>query len=156
MSKILRDISLRDFGASLNTVESHTNESSQGEIGLCETVNKQKCTHLGMFLASALLKGTTFEKFAGNIQSGALNATLNTTPKIADDIVKGSMVNNYTVNNNPTITNNITNNISGVGMSSEEVANEIVTTCNSAIGQAFSTYERTFNNTLTKIMYGNT
>ena len=52
MSKILRDISLRDFGASLNTVESYTNESSQGKIGLCETVNKQKCTHLGMFLAS--------------------------------------------------------------------------------------------------------
>ena len=52
MSKILRDISLRDFGASLNTAESHTNESSQGKIGLCETVNKQKCTHLGMFLAS--------------------------------------------------------------------------------------------------------
>ena len=52
MSKILRDISLRDFGASLNTVESHTNESSQGKIGLCETANKQKCTHLGMFLAS--------------------------------------------------------------------------------------------------------
>lgn len=52
MSKILRDISLRDFGASLNTVEGYTNESSQGKIGLCETVNKQKCTHLGMFLAS--------------------------------------------------------------------------------------------------------
>ena len=52
MSKILRDISLRDFGASLNTAESYTNESSQGKIGLCETVNKQKCTHLGMFLAS--------------------------------------------------------------------------------------------------------
>ena len=52
MSKILRDISLRDFGASLNTVESHTNESSQGKIGLYETVSKQKCTHLGMFLAS--------------------------------------------------------------------------------------------------------
>ena len=43
-----------DFGASLNTVESYTNESSQGKIGLCETVNKQKCTHLGMFLASAM------------------------------------------------------------------------------------------------------
>ena len=52
MSKILRDISLRDFGASLNAVESYTNESSYGKIGLCETVNKQKCTHLGMFLAS--------------------------------------------------------------------------------------------------------
>ena len=52
MSKILRDISLRDFGASLNTAESHTNESSQGKLGLCETVNKQKRTHLGMFLAS--------------------------------------------------------------------------------------------------------
>ena len=52
MSKILRDISLRDFGASLNTVESHTNESSQGKIGLCEPANKQKCTHLGIFLAS--------------------------------------------------------------------------------------------------------
>jgi len=48
----LRDFSLRDFGASLNTVESYTNEISQGKIGLCETANKQKCTHLGMFLAS--------------------------------------------------------------------------------------------------------
>ena len=52
MSKILRDISLRDFGASLNTVESYTDESSQGKIELCETVNKQKCTHLGMLLSS--------------------------------------------------------------------------------------------------------
>lgn len=52
---MLRDFSLRDFGASLNTVESYTNESSQGKIGLCETVNKQKCTHLGMFLASEYL-----------------------------------------------------------------------------------------------------
>ena len=51
---MLRGFSLRDFGASLNTAESHTNESSQGKIGLCETVNKQKCTHLGMFLASDL------------------------------------------------------------------------------------------------------
>ena len=58
MSKILRDISLRDFGASLNTVESYTNESSQGKIGLCETVNKQKCTHLGMFLASDIYELT--------------------------------------------------------------------------------------------------
>ena len=49
---MLRDFSLRDFGASLNAVESYTNESSQGKIGLCETVNKQKCTHLGIFLAS--------------------------------------------------------------------------------------------------------
>lgn len=49
---MLRDFSLRDFGASLNTVESRTNESSQGKIGLYEAVNKQKCTHLGMFLAS--------------------------------------------------------------------------------------------------------
>ena len=49
---MLRDFSLRDFGASLNTVESYTNESSQGKIGLCETANKQKRTHLGMFLAS--------------------------------------------------------------------------------------------------------
>ena len=49
---MLRDFSLRDFGASLNTVESYTNESSQGKIGLYETVSKQKCTHLGMFLAS--------------------------------------------------------------------------------------------------------
>lgn len=51
---MLRDFSLRDFGASLNTVESYTNESSQGKIGLYEAVNKQKCTHLGMFLASAI------------------------------------------------------------------------------------------------------
>ena len=49
---MLRDFSLRDFGASLNAVESYTNESSQGKIGLYEAVNKQKCTHLGMFLAS--------------------------------------------------------------------------------------------------------
>lgn len=49
---MLRDFSLRDFGASLNTAESYTNESSQGKIGLYETVSKQKCTHLGMFLAS--------------------------------------------------------------------------------------------------------
>ena len=49
---MLRGFSLRDFGASLNTAESYTNESSQGKIGLCETANKQKCTHLGMFLAS--------------------------------------------------------------------------------------------------------
>ncbi len=49
---MLRDFSLRDFGASLNAVESYTNESSQGKIGLYETVSKQKCTHLGMFLAS--------------------------------------------------------------------------------------------------------
>ena len=49
---MLRDFSLRDFGASLNTVESYTNESSQGKIGLYEAANKQKCTHLGMFLAS--------------------------------------------------------------------------------------------------------
>ena len=46
---MLRDFSLRDFGASLNTVESYTNESSQGKIGLYEAVNKQKCTHLDMF-----------------------------------------------------------------------------------------------------------
>lgn len=39
MSKILRDISLRDFGASLNTVESYTNESSQGKIGHYEEVS---------------------------------------------------------------------------------------------------------------------
>lgn len=52
---MLRGFSLRDFGASLNTAESYTNESSQGKIGLCETANKQKCTHLGMFLASAKL-----------------------------------------------------------------------------------------------------
>lgn len=51
----MRDFSLRDFGASLNTVESYTNESSQGKIGLYEAVNKQKCTHLGMFLASVPL-----------------------------------------------------------------------------------------------------
>ena len=51
---MLRDFSLRDFGASLNAVESYTNESSQGKIGLCETVNKQKCTHLGIFLASVV------------------------------------------------------------------------------------------------------
>lgn len=49
---MLRDFSFKDFGASLNAVESYTNESSQGKIGLYETVSKQKCTHLGMFLAS--------------------------------------------------------------------------------------------------------
>ena len=49
----MRDFSLRDFDASLNTVESYINESSYGEIGLYEAVNKQKCIHLDMFLASA-------------------------------------------------------------------------------------------------------
>ena len=52
---MLRGFSLRDFGASLNTVESYTNESSYGKIGLYEAVNKQKCIHLGMFLASAVV-----------------------------------------------------------------------------------------------------
>ena len=66
MSKILRDISLRDFGASLNTVESYTNESSQGKIGLCETVNKQKCTHLGMFLAAEHTRFSLFKFFIDN------------------------------------------------------------------------------------------
>ena len=56
---MLRGFSLRDFGASLNTAESYTNESSQGKIGLYETVSKQKCTHLGMFLASDLVKVST-------------------------------------------------------------------------------------------------
>lgn len=51
----MRDFSLRDFGASLNTAESYTNEISYGKIGLYETVNKQKCTRLGMFLASETL-----------------------------------------------------------------------------------------------------
>ena len=63
---MLRDFSLRDFGASLNTVESYTNESSQGKIGLCETVNKQKCTHLGMFLASDY---RTFQKWKEDINT---------------------------------------------------------------------------------------
>ena len=61
---MLRDFSLRDFGASLNTVESYTNESSQGKIGLCETVNKQKRTHLGMFLASDIVKLSAAEDFS--------------------------------------------------------------------------------------------
>ena len=60
---MLRDFSLRDFGASLNTAESYTNESSQGKIGLCETVNKQKCTHLGMFLASDRIAQGMFIKY---------------------------------------------------------------------------------------------
>ena len=59
---MLRDFSLRDFGASLNTVESYTNESSQGKIGLYETVSKQKRTHLGMFLASVAI-GQVFVNF---------------------------------------------------------------------------------------------
>ena len=63
---MLRDFSLRDFGASLNTVESYTNESSQGKIGFSETVNKQKCTHLGMFLASDY---RTFQKWKDDINS---------------------------------------------------------------------------------------
>ena len=71
---MLRGFSLRDFGASLNTVESHTNESSQGKIGLYETVNKQKCTHLGMFLASELAFNDTImdllkEKFKHSSRS---------------------------------------------------------------------------------------
>ena len=67
---MLRDFSLRDFGASLNTVESYTNESSQGKIGLCETVNKQKCTHLGMFLASAIQQLTDQLSFINEYMEG--------------------------------------------------------------------------------------
>lgn len=139
-----------------NAVAETNREVAESNLQKLSADDALKSIYNSFQKTGALLKGTTFEKFAGNIQNSALNATLNTPPKIADDIVKGSMVNNYTVNNSPTITNNITNNISGVGLGSEELANEIATTCNSAIGQAFSTYERTFNNTLTKIMYGNT
>lgn len=71
MSKILRDISLRDFGVSLNAVESYTNESSYGKIGLYETVNKQKCTHLGMFLASGwtITKDSLSDGYENTIKS---------------------------------------------------------------------------------------
>ncbi|MGN0691608.1 MAG: hypothetical protein ACI4K7_04585 [Oscillospiraceae bacterium] len=107
--------------------------------------------------SGALLKGTTFEKFLANAERGILNTSMNTTPKIADDIVKGNAVNNYTVNNTANVTNNIT--VNGHGKSDEELANEIAEACDlrceNKIGQAFSTYERTFNNTLTKIMYSN-
>lgn len=90
---MLRDFSLRDFDVSLNTVESYTNESSFGKIGLCETVNKQKCTHLGMFLASA-------------VQNSNLNTSDMTpnTPKVdtvntADHIINNNIKNGMTINN---------------------------------------------------------
>ena len=104
--------------------------------------------------SGALLKGTTFEKFAGNIQSGVLNATSNTTPKIADDIVKGSMVNNYTVNNNPVI--NTTVNVDGRNKSDEEIANIVATTAESKVTQALTAFVQGANNRFTKMMYGNT
>lgn len=68
-----------------------------------------------------------------------------------------STVNNYTVNNTASVTNNIT--VNGRNKSEEELANEIAEACDvrceHKIGQAFSTYERVFDNTLTKIMYSN-
>ena len=105
--------------------------------------------------SGALLKGTTFEKFAGNIQSSVLNATLNTAPKIADDIVKGSMVNNYMVNNNHPVINT-TVNIEGRNKSDEEIANIVATTAESKVTQALTAFVQGATNRYTKMMYGNT
>ena len=90
MSKILRDISLRDFGASLNTVESYTNESSQGKIGLCETVNKQKCTHLGMFLASVIVRGMLHTDNVSHLSSMRSTGLQMCCTQILSNVCRGS------------------------------------------------------------------
>ena len=90
---MLRDFSLRDFGASLNTVESYTNESSQGKIGLCETVNKQKCTHLGMFLASETFSWHGIGTFKTAVRKGREGVSqLTGTPYSAVDKTKPVLV----------------------------------------------------------------
>ena len=101
---MLRDFSLRDFGASLNTVESYTNESSQGKIGLCETANKQKCTHLDIFLASETLKSSRgfWRKEIKRLNGARVNTTYcdNTTsafiiPKMKIDDLYGCLCKIY-------------------------------------------------------------
>ena len=140
-----------------NAVAETNREVAESNLQKLSADDALKSIYNSFQKSGALLKGTTFEKFAGNIQNSALNATLNTAPKIADDIVKGSMVNNYSVNNTASVTNNIT--VNGHGKSDEELANEIAAACDvrceHKIDQAFNVFVQSANNRFTKMMYSN-
>ena len=137
-----------------NAVAETNREVAESNLQKLSADDALKSIYNSFQKSGALLKGTTFEKFAGNIQNGVLNATSNTAPKIADDIVKGSMVNNYTVNNNPII--NTTVNVDGRNKSDEEIANIVATTAESKVTQALTAFVQGANNRFTKMMYGNT
>ena len=137
-----------------NAVAETNREVAESNLQKLSADDALKSIYNSFQKSGALFKGTTFEKFAGNIQSGALNATLNTAPKIADDIVKGSMVNNYTVNNSPII--NTTVNVDGRNKSDDEIANIVATTAESKVTQALTAFVQGANNRFTKMMYGNT
>lgn len=136
-----------------NAVAETNREVAESNLQKLSADDALKSIYNSFQKSGALLKGTTFEKFAGNIQSGVLNATLNTAPKIADDVVKGSMVNNYTVNNNPTI--NTTVNVYGRNKSDEEIANIVATTAESKVTQALTAFVQGATNRYTKMMYSN-
>lgn len=138
-----------------NAVAETNREVAESNLQKLSADDALKSIYNSFQKSGALLKGTTFEKFAGNIQSGALNATLNTAPKISDDIVKGSMVNNYTVNNNHPVINT-TVNIEGRNKSDEEIANIVANTAESKVTQALTAFVQGATNRYTKMMYGNT
>ena len=138
-----------------NAVAETNHEVAESNLQKLSADDALKSIYNSFQKSGALLKGTTFEKFAGNIQNSALNTTLNTTPKIADDVVKGSMVNNYSVNNNHPVINT-TVNVEGRNKSDEEIANIVATTAESKVTQALTAFVQGANNRFTKMMYGNT
>lgn len=138
-----------------NAVAETNREVAESNLQKLSADDALKSVYNSFQKSGALLKGTTFEKFAGNIQSGVLNATSNTAPKIADDVVKGSMVNNYMVNNNHPVINT-TVNIEGRNKSDEEIANIVATTTESKVTQALTAFVQGATNRYTKMMYGNT
>lgn len=138
-----------------NAVAETNREVAESNLQKLSADDALKSIYNSFQKSGALLKGTTFEKFAGNIQNSALNTTLNTTPKIADDIVKGSMVNNYTINNNHPVINT-TVNIEGRNKSDEEIANIVANTAESKVTQALTAFVQGATNRYTKMMYGNT
>ena len=138
-----------------NAVAETNREVAESNLQKLSADDALKSIYNSFQKSGALLKGTTFEKFAGNIQGGALNATLNTAPKIADDIVKGSMVNNYMVNNNRPVINT-TVNVDGRNKSDEEIANIVANTAESKVTQALTAFVQGATNRYTKMMYGNT
>ena len=138
-----------------NAVAETNREVAESNLQKLSADDALKSIYNSFQKSGALLKGTTFEKFAGNIQNSALNTTLNTTPKIADDVVKGSMVNNYMVNNNHPVINT-TVNVDGRNKSDEEIANIVATTAESKVTQALTAFVQGATNRFTKMMYGNT
>ena len=138
-----------------NTVAETNREVAESNLQKLSADDALKSIYNSFQKSGALLKGTTFEKFAGNIQNSILNATLNTAPKIADDVIKGSMVNNYMVNNNHPVINT-TVNIEGRNKSDEEIANIVANTAESKVTQALTAFVQGATNRYTKMMYGNT